>query len=320
MSLVVHQGNTDPFVLRLTGHKGPILSNRFNDDGSLLASGGVDRNLCIWRVPESPQDIKEELQFEFNVTNITKSAITSIRWSQTNENHLFVASADSTASIFDIVKNRKVKTFHHKSCINDLSNSSSDTLVTCSDDGAVKLWDFRSRFELDTISSKYPVLSCAIAKKDYRFYFAGINPSVMAYDARKRNELCWEETNHTNNVTSLSLSPDDSYLLSRSVDNTIKYYDARLSSKGKRARPYIFDGSRSSNEDFLIRSQIVKKLDGKEYVISGSNDAHVYVWEFASRRVVSRLDGHIGAVLDVDSNSGRLVSGSIDGSLILRSF
>ncbi|ESX02002.1 hypothetical protein KL918_005052 [Ogataea parapolymorpha] len=321
MSLVVHQNGTSvPYVLRLNGHKGAVLANRFNEDGTLVASGGVDRNLIVWKIPDSPELIREELPYEYNVANITKSAITSIRWSHLNENHLLVASADSTATVFDITKNQKIKTFHHKMCINEISNSENDMLVTCSDDRSVKLWDSRSRFEIDSIQHKYPLLTVTIDSRDQRFYFAGIDPTVSCYDARKRSTLCWEECNQTNNVTSLALSPDESYLVSKSVDNTIKYYDSRLYTKGLRARPYVFDGAKASPDDFLIRLKAVKKSDGKEYIISGSNDAHVYVWDFASRRLKSRLDGHLGTVLDVDSVNDRLISGSIDGALILRSF
>ncbi|KAG7810342.1 hypothetical protein KL921_002837 [Ogataea angusta] len=321
MSLVVHQnGASVPYVLRLNGHKGAVLANRFNEDGTFVASGGVDRKLIVWKIPDSPELIREELPYDYNVANITRSAVTSIRWSHTNENHVFVASADSTATVFDITKSQKIKTFHHKLCINDISNSENDMLVTCSDDGSVKLWDSRSRFEIDSIQHKYPVLTAIIDARDQRFYFAGIDPTVSCYDARKRSTLCWEECNQTNNVTSLALTPDESYLVSKSVDNTIKYYDSRLFTKGLRARPYIFDGSKASAEDNLIRLKAVKKSDGKEYIISGSNDAHVYVWDFASRRLKSRLDGHLGTVLDVDALNDKLISGSIDGSLILRSF
>ncbi|KAG7754547.1 hypothetical protein KL911_001986 [Ogataea haglerorum] len=276
MSLVVHQNGIGvPYVLRLTGHKGAVLANRFNEDGTLVASGGVDRNLIVWKIPDSPELIREELPYDYNVATITKSAITSIKWSHLNENHVFVASADSTATVLDITKNKKIKTFHHKMCINEISNSENDILVTCSDDGSVKLWDSRSRFEIDTIQHKYPVLTATIDARDQRFYFAGIEPTVFCYDARKRGTFCWEECNQTNNVTSLVLSPDESYLVSKSVDNTIKYYDSRLFTKGLRARPYVFDGSKASAEDYLIRLKSIKKSDGKEYIISGSNDAHL---------------------------------------------
>ena len=41
--------NMDAAIMLLTGHEGEIYSAKFHPEGSFLASGGFDRNICkIW--------------------------------------------------------------------------------------------------------------------------------------------------------------------------------------------------------------------------------------------------------------------------------
>lgn len=330
--------------LRLDTNSGPIYAIRFNEDGSYFASGGVDKCLRIWNVDqladnedEAEENSNDDLDNGVYEERVTNSAITSLRWSNLEDSHVFISSADHTAIIYDLNKSTKVKTFHHKESVNQLSLSENDTIVTCCDDGKVRLWDVRSKFPISEINTPLnidtPVLTCCIDRNSNRIYFAGIDPTVYCYDIRnaKSPVVLWSESNsHTNNVTSLSLSPDESYLLSKSIDGTIKYFDAKILSEKtttrRRAKPYVFDGTSASDDDWLIRSIIIPDPTNDDdesdlfNVLSGSNDGYTYVWEFASRKLINKLDGHLSTVFDLDYSeiNSQLVTCSADGSVILR--
>ncbi|QPG72879.1 hypothetical protein FOA43_000182 [Brettanomyces nanus] len=340
MSLVVHNDrrsslqNRKLSALRLSNsRRTPIYTVKFNDNASLIASAGDDHDITIWNtdsiVPgDFSADFTNGTPVDYHyLPSVHKSAITYLAWSNVSPSlRLFTASADSTAALLDLSKAQKIKTFKHSGSVNQLAVSKRDLLVTCSDDGSVKLWDIRSKFPTAQISTKYPVLTCCVDYDEQGIFFSGIDPTIHCYDPRNMDKPLWEEMSQSNNVTSLSLCPDSSeYLVSKSIDGSIKYFDSRfiaLSSVHSRAKPYIFDGSEASPEDWLIRSLLVKDGQGALRVISGSNDGCVYLWDFASRKLVARLDGHIGSSFDVDYNqkSARLVSCSQDGSLILRDF
>jgi Prp8 binding protein len=332
--------------VRLDPHNGPIYTARFNEDGTFIASGGTDKAVKIWNLEQLDTDISDENmdigqnKTQENLTQgvfeerICNSAVTWINWSRLHDSHIIVSSADHTAVIYDLNKPAKIKTFQHDLAVNQLSISKRDNILTCCDDGKIRLWDPRSKFATFTLNSplNLPVLTCCIDNDANKFYFAGIDPTIYCYDVRNLKQSWSENRSHTNNVTSLSLSPDESYLLSRSIDGTVKYYDARiipdnssLSAKPKnRAKPYVFDGATASEEDWLVRSIFIPDPTNNNTelldVVSGSNDGYAYVWEFASRRLINRLDGHLSTVLDVDYSeiNNQLLTSSADGSIIIR--
>ena len=328
--------------VRLDAHSGAVFTARFNEDGAFVASGGVDKCIRIWNLEQLDADVGTSAEAEVNEEETTEgvydekvanSAVTSLQWSNIEDSYIYFSSADRTAAIFDLNKSSKVKTLHHPSTVNQLSLSKNDTIVTCCDDGKVRVWDKNSKFPVGTIQSplQLPILTTCIDADCNRVYFSGIDPTIYCYDLRKLDAPIWSEgQSHTNNVTSVSLSPDESYLLSRSIDGTIKYFDSRILpddivSTKKRAKPYVFEGSSASEDDWLIRAIVIpdptNESDDLFNVVSGSNDGFTYVWEFASRKLINRLDGHLSTVLDVDYSeiNNQLLTSSADGSIILRS-
>lgn len=271
----------------------PIYSVKFSGDGQLIASGGTDRSLTLWDLNNLDGDYYHE--------QLHRSAITSLAWSNVSDG-IYTASADTRACLFDLEKAQKVKTFaKHTDCINELALSKRDTLVTCSDDGTARIWDVRSG-QSDIIQTPYPLLTCCI---DNRYvYVSGIDPAVHCYDQRKLSAPVWSQVAQTDPITSLSIHDD--FLLVRSLTQ-IRYFS------GRRRKPYVFDGATASNDDWLIRAQIIGPN-----VVSGSSDGHIYTWEFASRRLLTRKKLHSGPVYDIDAYENQLVSCSEDGSLVLQ--
>lgn len=96
--------------------------------------------------------------------------------------------------------------------------------------------------------------------------------------------------------TGLSLSWDGAYLLSNSMDNTLRIWDVRPFAPTERCVK-LMSGHQHNFEKNLLRC--AWSQDGSK-VSAGSSDRFLYVWDTTSRRVLYKLPGHIGSVNDVD--------------------
>ncbi len=100
--------------------------------------------------------------------------------------------------------------------------------------------------------------------------------------------------------SSLSLSPDGSYVLSNSMDNTLRIWDVRpfVQGGGDNQRCVkIITGHMHNFEKNLIHC--AWSPDGA-MVAAGSADRFVYIWDTTTRRILYKLPGHLGAVNAVD--------------------
>lgn len=104
-------------------------------------------------------------------------------------------------------------------------------------------------------------------------HFFAANPAT-ATDSRKPEIFVQKE--HTNNVKSLTLSPDGKYLLSSSTDKTIKLVDIALR---KEIRTIIVDHTVYC---------AAFSPDGNT-VVTGDNDRNLVVWDFRTWKIVKKI-------------------------------
>ena len=94
----------------------------------------------------------------------------------------------------------------------------------------------------------------------------------------------------------ISVSPDGTHLLSNSADNTLRAWDIRPYVVGAERCVRVFQGHAHNFEKLMLRCDW--SSDGAR-VSAGSADRFVYVWDFATRRMLYKLPGHAGAVSQV---------------------
>jgi COMPASS component SWD3 len=59
---------------------------------------------------------------------------------------------------------------------------------------------------------------------------------------------------------------------------------------------------------------------GGQYIVSGSEDAKIYIWDLQSRRIAQILEGHKDVVLAIDTHPTRklIASASMEKDLTIR--
>lgn len=307
----------NPAVI-LEGHTDAVYSAEFNHEGNLIASGGGDKLINVWKLPVDEEDES------INLGSVQghKSAITSIRW-LADDIELASASADMTVAVWDLASGKKVKTCKNNSIINEIAYNdlNKDIIATADDNGSVNLWDRRQKQPVLSIHTKYPVLTCTLSNSGSNIYFSGIDPKVNAYDIRNGEEALWTCSGPIDSITSLSINHDDSMLVSRSTRGSVNTYNAKdvIPESVLRPSPYIFDGAPSNSEYKLIRTCFSKD---SVHIFSGSDDKTVTMWDVSSRRVLNKFSGHEGLVLGVSVHpTERIVlSTSLDGTVIVREY
>ncbi|XP_075742132.1 U5 small nuclear ribonucleoprotein 40 kDa protein-like [Rhipicephalus microplus] len=111
----------------------------------------------------------------------------------------------------------------------------------------------------------------------------------------RKKAVLYRMVGHLDTITGLCLSPDGSYILSNSMDNTLRIWDVRPFAPQERCVK-ILQGHMHNFEKNLLRC--AWSPDGSK-VTAGSADRYVHIWDTTSRRLIYKLPGHNGSVNDV---------------------
>jgi Prp8 binding protein len=105
---------------------------------------------------------------------------------------------------------------------------------------------------------------------------------VQGWD-RRMNRIALTLEGHNDAVTGIELSPDGSYLLSNSMDGTVRQWDTRpfVSASAPSRCVATFEGVRHDVQKNLLRCAWAP--DGRR-ISAGSADRLVNIWDVSERR------------------------------------
>jgi Prp8 binding protein len=189
-----------------------------------------------------------------------------------------------------------------------------ELFASVADDGLLKIWEPRSKQEIKSIASKYPLTSVSFSLHGDRVFVGGIDNDIKCYSVADGK---LEETiqGHQDTISSLEISFDGTYLMSNSFDETVKIWDVRPTVPALKRLKKTLSGHVQGNDKSLLRGNWSK--DGL-YVCCGSVDRCVYIWDTTTKKIVQRLGGHLGTVNQtVMGKDNWLASCSNDKNIII---
>ncbi|OMJ88590.1 hypothetical protein SteCoe_9454 [Stentor coeruleus] len=267
-----------------------------------------------------------------------------------HENFLLVTSADKKFRIYDLESEKCIiEVEGHNYGVNQgLWDMYGEYILTCSDDGTIKIWSKSGKQVSVLIGHSNYVQSLAIDPKNLMLLSGGSDCSVILWDLRSTQQITNFFHVHQEPVTSLGFSDDSSVFLTGSFDGTIHLWDTMsLNSlktcsfnrnvpitRAKFIGPYMYSSCLDS-KILLWSATEVKSIPIKQYtghinecytcdciaiktgqIYSGSEDGGVYIWDLNTADIPSKIQvfprNRILNVLDVNNNT--FVASSFDAS------
>ncbi|KAA8490775.1 putative WD repeat-containing protein [Porphyridium purpureum] len=178
-------------------------------------------------------------------------------------------------------------------------------LVSGSSDGALRLWNIRSRHCDQVMRMAEMISSVHMAPEGFLVAAAG-GLNVVLLNA-ETGECVHVLKGHTGKVRSVRFSPDGKYLVSGARDSSVRMWDV---STGDCIRTF-------AKHIYQVNSVCVS-ADGTQ-IASGSTDRTVKLWDAETGKCVRTLEGHTDVVnAVVFSPDGQFIaSGSDDNTINL---
>jgi len=243
----------------LTGHRSPITRVAFHPVFSLLASSSEDQTIKIWD--------HETGDFERTLKGHTKS-VQSVAFDHKG-NFLASCSADLTIKVWDLNNEYKcVRTLygHDHSVSSIIFMPSGDRLISASRDKTIKIWELDTGYCVKTLTGHLEWVRCVNVTTDSRFLTScGNDQTARIWDAAT-GECKADLRGHDHVVECCDFVPVESYPAIREL---IGATQPPKSGKDANATP----------------------VPG-QYVITGSRDKTLKLWDTITSQVLHTFTGH----------------------------
>ncbi|XP_066266128.1 autophagy-related protein 16-1-like isoform X1 [Branchiostoma lanceolatum] len=269
-------------VHKADGHDGEVNAVRFSPSGRIVATGGTDRKLKLWEVMNRKLDSKA-------VLTGSNAGIMSVEFDP-QENYILGASNDFASRVWSVAdyRLRHTLTGHSGRVLAAKFLGDSSRVVSGSHDRTLKVWDLRSRACIRTI---FAGSSCNdLVTSD----LSGTNIISGHFDKRirfwdTRAESSANEITLQGKITSVDLSLDNKYLLSCSRDDSLKLIDLRMNQV---TGTFCADG-------FKVGCDWTRAIfsPDAQYVVAGSSDGSIYIWNITTFRLEKTLKEHNSSVI-----------------------
>ncbi|GMH63294.1 hypothetical protein TL16_g03675 [Triparma laevis f. inornata] len=258
-------------LLDLVGHKETVRCLEFSKDKRTLFSGSSAKTIKVWDLSLTP-----------------------------------TSTESKSVSVTVTASGRLRKTLiGHTDFVNCLSESPCEKfLCSGSNDGTIKIWDVLAGVELRELKVNANVCGvCYMEHHDIKAASADGQIRVFNLSASSRPNLTF--LGHKAEVTAISISKDGSTLVSSSLDDTVRVWDAK-GDKGEK------DALTLKGHDFYVIC--VDISSDARLALSGSYDDHIIIWDLNSKYEEKKIKKgdetwakrdqkfHLGTILNINED------------------
>lgn len=195
-----------------------VYSGMFRNDGKLVVAGDEKGSIKVFDI--NSKGILRTFKGHEGPVRVTHFSEDKV--------HVFSASDDHTVRYWNLPENQNIFVAKEHTDIVRCGTtilSNPQLFVTGGYDHLIKVWDARTEGSVMTLSGSAPLESIAALPSGQLLFAAGVDSKIHVFDLQAGGKPAKEMSNHQKTVTSLSLSPDSSQLISGSLDRQVKVYD-----------------------------------------------------------------------------------------------
>ncbi|GAO49229.1 WD repeat-containing protein [Saitoella complicata NRRL Y-17804] len=265
----------------LEGHKDEVWFVKFSNNGKFLASASKDRTVIIWDVEA------------FEILHVLEGhddAVSYVDWSP-DDSKLLTCATDHNVRLYDVRTGGLVRVFqaHHEPVSSCAWLPSGQGFITGSMDGEIVMWNLQGGITHKWSGSR--IYDLAVSMDGTRLVSICTAKKMHIYNLITK--VTEASVAMPSDLTCVTISKDSRYALINVATKEVHLWDlerVRLVRK--------FSGQVQGK--YVIRSAFGGLNEA--FVISGSEDACVYVWNKEHGTLVEKLKGHVGTVNSVSWN------------------